>query len=214
MSTARARQPTEPWHLVIPVKDTRQGKSRLSALDGLTRLGRSALSRAIADDTIAVAVEAVGADRVWLVTPDPGLRREWSAAGVHVVDDPGAGLNAAIRAGLCSVPATSRQAALLGDLPALRAVDLRSALQVAADHEESFVPDAAGTGTVLRCGRAVVPRFGPASAAAHAADGATRLDLDLPRLRCDVDDPASLEVATRLGLGAATAEVLGLGRAG
>ncbi len=214
MSTARVWHPAEPWHLIIPVKDTRHGKSRLSPLDGLTAQGRSALNRALADDTIRAAVAAVGAERVWLVTPDADLRRDWSGAGVHVVDDPGAGLNAAILAGFRRLPGPSRHAALLGDLPALRATDLRSALDAANDHAESFVPDAAGTGTVLRCGRAVVPRFGPDSAAAHAADGAARLDLDLPRLRCDVDDPASLELATRLGVGPATAQVLGLGRAG
>lgn len=209
MSTARFWHPKGPWHLIIPIKDTRHGKSRLSGLDGLTPKGRSELSRAIADDTLAAVVEAVGPDLVWLVTPDPGLRRDWSNEGVHIVDDPGTGLNAAIQAGFRSLPGRSRHAALLGDLPALRAADLHTALQAAADQEESFVPDAAGTGTVLRCGRAVVPRFGPGSAAAHAADGATRLELDLPRLRCDVDDPESLEAATRLGLGAATARVLG-----
>ena len=86
MSTARVWHPAEPWHLVIPVKDTRHGKSRLSLLDGLTARGRAALSRAIADDTIGAAVAAVGADRVWLVTSDAGLRSDWSGAGVHVVD--------------------------------------------------------------------------------------------------------------------------------
>jgi 2-phospho-L-lactate guanylyltransferase len=214
MSTARFWHPEGPWHLIIPVKDTRHGKTRLLGLDGLVTMGRSELSRAIADDTLAAAVETVGPDLVWLVTPDPALRRDWSSEGVHLVDDPGMGLNAAIRAGFRSVPAGSRHAALLGDLPALRAADLRTALEAAADQDESFVPDAAGTGTVLRCGRAVVPRFGPGSAAAHAADGATRLELDLPRLRCDVDDPESLEAATRLGVGPATARVLGRGRAG
>jgi 2-phospho-L-lactate guanylyltransferase len=213
MSTARFWHPGEHWHLIIPVKDTRHGKSRLSGLDGLTEAGRSELSRALADDTIAVAVEAVGAERVWLVTPDPGLRADWSRAGVHVVDDPGAGLNGAIRAGLRAVPTRAPRAALLGDLPAVRATDLRAALDAATEHEESFVPDAAGTGTVLRGGRVAAPLFGPGSAAAHAADGAIRLDLELPRLRCDVDDPESLEAATRLGVGSSTARVLGVHRA-
>jgi 2-phospho-L-lactate guanylyltransferase len=214
MSTARFWHPAEPWHVIIPIKDTLHGKSRLAGLDGLAAVGRAQLSRAIADDTIAAAVEAVGPELVWLVTPDPGLRRDWSSLGVHVVDDPGAGLNAAIRAGFRSIPPRSRHVALLGDLPALQAADLAAALRAAARHEEAFVPDAAGTGTVLRCGHAVVPRFGAGSAAAHEADGAARLELDLPRLRCDVDDPESLGKATRLGLGPATSRVLGLDCAG
>ncbi|MDN5790982.1 MAG: hypothetical protein L0H25_08955 [Micrococcales bacterium] len=74
------------------------------------------------------------------------------------------------------------------------------------------MPDAAGTGTVLLCHRstpaAFEPRFGIGSAAAHEALGAHRLELDLPRLRTDVDDDDSLAAAERLGLGAATRRAL------
>lgn len=208
MPTSPTPQPDRPWQVVIPVKDVRHGKSRLSTLPGLGAADRVRLTRAIADDTIAAAAEAVGADRVWLVTPDRALRGRWSPAGVNLVDDPGAGLNAAVAAGLAAAPTTFRRAALLGDLPALRAADLLTALAAAAGYEDAFVPDAAGTGTVLRAGRTFVGRFGPDSAAAHAADGAVRLDLDLPRLRSDVDDPHGLELAIRLGVGPATMAAL------
>ena len=43
--------------------------------------------------------------------------------------------------------------------------------------------------------------FGAGSAAAHERLGHVRLDLDLPGLRVDVDDAASLAAAVRLGLG-------------
>ena len=170
---------------------------------------RAELSRAIADDTIAAAVETVGAARVVLVTADAGLAQRWRGAGVSVVADPGSGLNDAITAGM-RVAGGSLVAALLGDVPALTPQELTEALVVAQGHGQCFVPDAAGTGTVLRAGHSFTPRFGADSARHHAADGAARLDLDLPRLRTDVDDAASLAAAQRLGLGPATRAVLAL----
>jgi 2-phospho-L-lactate guanylyltransferase len=98
-------------------------------------------------------------------------------------------------------------AALLGDLPALRPADLLAALDAAADHPRALLPDASGEGTVLLTARdaaTLVPAFGPGSARAHERAGHTRLDLDLPRLRTDVDDDTDLATAARLGLGPAT----------
>lgn len=208
MVTADDSAGSRSWHVVVPVKDTRQGKSRLAPPGA----ARTRLSRAIAEDTLSATVEAVGAGLVWLVTSDEGLSRDWARAGVHVVDDPGRGLNAAIAAGLSHLPDGVRRAALLGDLPSLTAVDLLAALRSGEHVREWFVPDAEGSGTVLRAGTLFVPRFGAASAAAHARHGATRLDLDLPRLRRDVDDLPSLAAATRLDVGPATSAVLGLSR--
>jgi 2-phospho-L-lactate guanylyltransferase len=196
---------TTDWHVVVPVKDTRHGKSRLA---GAVGSDRTDLSAAIANDTLAAALEAVGPDRLVLVTADGALGPAWRAQGVRVVDDPGTGLNDAIRAGMPLVGPGSRVAALLGDLPALDANSLRSALDAAVDVAECFVPDAEGVGTVLRCGRGFVPRFGANSAARHEADGALRLALALPRLRTDVDDARSLAEARRLGVGPATRAVL------
>ncbi|MDN5794729.1 MAG: 2-phospho-L-lactate guanylyltransferase [Intrasporangium sp.] len=203
---ANPSEPTRCWHIVVPVKDTRAGKSRL-ALPGAVR---SRVSRAIADDTLSAVVATVGVDRTWLVTSDPGLSRDWAGAGVHVVPDPGGGLNHAIRAGLGSLPDGWACAVLLGDLPCLTPGDLGAALEAGERVPEWFVPDQEGSGTVLRGGKAIVPQFGPDSAAAHAGAGAARLDLDLPRLRRDVDDPVSLAAAVRLGLGPATCAALGL----
>ncbi|MCU1537731.1 MAG: 2-phospho-L-lactate guanylyltransferase CofC [Humibacillus sp.] len=196
---------SHPWHVVIPVKQTRVGKSRLGPALGVDR---ARVSRAIADDTITAAVGAVGAQRVTLVTSDAGLAQTWSDVGVRVVADPERGLNAAVVAGCALTPAAGRSAALLGDVPALRPDDLRQALAAALAHDQSFVPDSAGDGTVLRCGRDFVPRFGRDSAARHERDGAVRLELDLPRLRTDVDDGPSLELAGRLGLGGFTRRLL------
>lgn len=197
-----------PWQLVVPVKDTREGKSRLAGTAGGDR---SSLSRAIADDTIDAAVDAVGADAVVLVSSDAGLSASWGARGVEVVADPGHGLNPAVTAGLERVEPSRRPAVLLGDLPALRAADLVAALGRAERERQSFVPDLEGRGTVLRCGQlgaGFTPRFGPDSARRHERDGAVRLDLDLPRLRTDVDDSISLRAAHQLGLGRRTRHVV------
>jgi 2-phospho-L-lactate guanylyltransferase len=205
------------WDVVIPVKDARSGKSRLRSS---WPAADEALSRAIADDTIRATVHAVGAGRVVLVTSDPDLVQRWASAGVRVVEDPGAGLNAAVVRGIeaalarrCAAEegeagAGAGVAVLLGDLPALVPEDLRTALAAASRHAESFVPDRDGTGTVLRCGRAPAPRFGAGSASAHERDGAARLDLDLPRLRTDVDDLPGLREAVALGVGPSTALAL------
>ena len=215
LSPPTSSAPAPDWHVVVPVKDTRHGKSRLARSVGAAR---EPLARAIADDTLEAVDGAVGPDRVIVVTSDAGLAAEWSQHGVHVVADPDEGLNAALSLGLAGVPTGRAAAALLGDLPALHPDELREALAAAARHDQSFVPDADGVGTVLRCGRvrsgdglrSGLPRplFGADSAARHEADGAVRLTLDLPRLRTDVDDLASLEAAARLGLGPRTQAVV------
>lgn len=216
LSPPASPAPAPDWHVVVPVKDTRHGKSRLARSVGAAR---EPLARAIADDTLNAVVDAVGADHVTVVTADAGLAAEWSQRGVHVVADAGEGLNAALALGLAAVPTGRAAAVLLGDLPALHPDELREALAAAARQDQSFVPDAGGVGTVLRCGGVVSsgdgvptglprPLFGADSAARHEADGAVRLTLDLPRLRTDVDDLASLEAAARLGLGARTQAVV------
>lgn len=216
-----ARQPS--WHVVVPVKDAAVGKSRLA--QALFRAGHhgnvEVLARAIARDTLEVLCHVVDPARVVLVTADGVMGPEWQRRGVLVVGDPAGGLNAAVAAGLAQVPPDEAVAVLLGDLPALRPEDLTAALAAAARQAHSVVPDLDGTGTVLRAtgGRPAgegtlaatphfIPRFGPGSAAAHAADGATVLELDLPRLRTDVDDLESLRGAAALGLGPCTTRAL------
>jgi 2-phospho-L-lactate guanylyltransferase len=195
------------WVVVVPLKGGARAKSRLAA--------DPALSRAIAQDCLDAVLGCPAVDRVVVVTSDR-LTGAWAAdAGARVVGErtPGAGLNAAISDGARGVP--SRCAALLGDLPALRPRDLADALDAAGTGiraaAAAFVPDADGTGTVLlaaRSGRDLDPAFGNGSAAAHAARGALRLELDLPRLRRDVDDAADLLEARRLGVGPHTARAL------
>jgi 2-phospho-L-lactate guanylyltransferase len=199
------------WHLVVPVKGGTTAKSRLHPPQGVRR---EDLALALATDCLTACCAGMPSGQVLVVTSDRRVRHLARALGAGVVADPGAGLDAAVRAGRDEALARSRDravAVLLGDLPSLRPDDLVAALAAAARHSRVVVPDASGTGTVLLtalAGADLAPSFGAGSAARHEAAGHTRLLLDLPRLRTDVDDDRALRAALALGVGPATAGVL------
>lgn len=198
------------WSLVIPVKVLALAKSRLT---GLASDVRAQLALAMAADTVAAACAA--ADAVIVVTDDLQARAELSRLGAVVVpDQPGDGLNAALRYGAAQAdqrwPGYGR-AGLAADLPALGAAELRQALTAAAGASsgQAFMPDAAGTGTTLYAAGPQVafwPRFGLGSCAAHRSAGAVDLQAGgLTGLRRDVDTLDDLREAARIGLGPRTA---------
>lgn len=200
------------WAVVVPVKGGPRAKSRLRAPDGVDH---GQLATALALDTVTAVAGAVGPARVVVVTSDPTVAATVAATGAVVVPDPGAGLDAAVLAGARRAAGTAspapRVAALLGDVPSATAGDVAAALAAATPYDAAVVPDADGVGTVLltaRTSETLRPRFGGASALAHEQAGAVRLDLDLPRLRRDVDDEASLRRALSLGVGDHTAALL------
>jgi 2-phospho-L-lactate guanylyltransferase len=199
------------WVLVVPVKRLATAKSRLrGALPGVPH---ERLALALAQDTVAAAV---GCAEVLVVTDDPAAGRTLAALGARVEPDPAAGgLNAALAHGaqLAAGPG-HRVGALTADLPALRPADLAWALDAALDAALAgrvFVADAAGTGTTLLLATPdgpLAPRFGPGSARAHLAGGARALDTAPDTLRRDVDTPADLAAAVRLGVGRHTAALV------
>ncbi|HSO65015.1 MAG TPA: 2-phospho-L-lactate guanylyltransferase [Ornithinibacter sp.] len=208
------RAPVVDWAAVVPVKGGPLAKSRLH----LPRSARAALADAFARDTVAALVGAAPAMPVLVVTSDAAVSAWVPPTGAGLVADPGLGLDAAVAAG-CRAAAglgARRVAVVLGDHPALRPAEVRVALEAAARHPRCVVPDAGDDGTALltlpapsqRVGDEVPTAFGPGSAAAHQRLGHTRLDLDLPGLRVDVDDAASLAAAVRLGLGPHSVEAL------
>lgn len=191
--------------VVIPTRGA-TGKGRLRPPPGVSH---TELARAVAMDTMAAAAACPRVSGVIVVSADPAILLPAPWRGL-VVPDPGRGLRAAIDAGLAAAGPTGAVAVLLGDLAALRSWELDAALAaVTTGAGPAFVPDAEGTGTVLLCGprAALRPAFGPGSAAAHARH-ATRLDLDLPGLRRDVDDAHDLAQALRLGVGPHTQAAL------
>jgi len=218
------------WRLVVPIKGGAAAKSRLHPPPGVSR---ASLACAIARDCLAAACSGMPRGRVHVVTADPDTAVLAQRLGAAVVPDPRLGLNAAVAVGVAAAAEAARAAraaqaaqglslpdaspgsgaaiaVLLGDLPALLPQDLVAALSAAAGFERAVVPDADGTGTVLLTARhgALEPAFGAGSAERHVRAGHERLDLDLPRLRTDVDDDLSLTRARALGLGPATTACL------
>jgi 2-phospho-L-lactate guanylyltransferase len=197
---------TPRFSLLVPVKDGRGAKTRLGGVDAA---GRAELMSAFARDAIGAAL---GTSLVEVhVVGDPAAMAGLAAdLGVPVVPDEGEGdLNQALRRAAARVARPGRGlAVMLGDLPCLRTTDLELALDRGG---RGYVADAAGTGTTLLFtapGADLDPRFGPGSAAAHEASGATPVAGALPTLRLDVDTTGDLDRAVGLGVGRHTAEVL------
>ncbi|WAU84666.1 2-phospho-L-lactate guanylyltransferase [Streptomyces sp. Qhu-G9] len=199
------------WTLVIPLKALARAKSRLSdtAADGL----RPGLALAFAQDTVTAALACPGVGDVAVVTGDVRAGRALAALGARIVpDEPGGGLNAALRHAAAAVRTAnphSPLAALNADLPALRPPELARVLSGAAEFPRAFLPDAAGLGTTLLAaspGRELLPAFGTDSRARHRASGAVELLLPgVPSVRQDVDTGADLQAALALGVGPRTA---------
>ena len=192
------------WTVLIPVKALPSAKSRLVDVSA-DQAAHRRLVEAIRRDTIAAAGAAEGVARLVAVSDEPGV------VNLPTIVQIRPGLNEAL-ADAAWMAAKQWQmdgiAALVGDLPALRAEDLSAALRQARG-PRSFVPDASGLGTTLLVawpGVELEPNFGPGSAARHAAI-ADALEVGAG-LRLDVDSAADLDAAAALGLGPATREAL------
>jgi 2-phospho-L-lactate guanylyltransferase len=206
------------WHVLLPVKHAAGAKSRL----GPPGAGRSALARAFALDCLTAVLATRQVAGAVVVTDDGTVSAEARRRGARVQPErrPGAGLLAAVRDGVSTMP-PGPLAVLLADVPSLVPQELSAALEAveavqAAGVASAFVPDADGVGTVLLAATdasRLRPAFGPRSAAAHERAGAHRLDLDLPRLRRDVDTPEALAAALGLGVGAWTTNALAVAAA-
>lgn len=196
--------------LVVPVKRLVAAKTRLRDPAG-DPSGHMRLALALTLDTVAAARTARRVRTVLVVTADRAVAATLTASGIEVADDPLVGLNAAYDRGARLLrerdPGTA-VGALQADLPALRPAELDAAITAAlAGRARAFTADAEGTGTTFllaAAGMALDPRFGGGSAARHRASGAVALDGEWPSLRCDVDTPADLSAALRLGVGAHT----------
>jgi 2-phospho-L-lactate guanylyltransferase len=198
------------WSVVIPAKRLGLAKTRLRPVTGpLAGAGGPAhqeLVLALLADTVAATIACPAVTDVVVVTDDPLAAELVRGLGARTVaDEPDGGLNPALEHGARSArgPAV---AALSSDLPALRPGELGAALDAAGQVARAFVADAHGTGTTLltAVGTALRPRFGPGSAAAHAAGGAVALTGDWPGLVRDVDTATDLQAALALGAGPRT----------
>lgn len=205
-------EPTGGWCLVVPVKRLSVAKSRLT---GTASAHRAALALAFAADTVSAALRTPSVAGVVAVTDDPDAAALLRRIGALVVtDEPDAGLNPALVHG-AGVAVRRHPGAGIGalsaDLPALRSAELARALQLATGHGCAVVADARGDGTtayLAALADAFAPAFGSGSLLAHVSRGAYALSGGLASLRRDVDTPADLAEAVRLGVGPHTAAVV------
>ncbi len=187
------------WTVVVPMKSSLRGKSRID----VDPILRRALARAMALDTVEAAAGAANVGAVLVVADDAEDAAQFAPVpGVRTLLTAAAGLNEAIGAGLRSLPPRSRTAVLPGDLPSVTSVELDEALSAASGHDLAVVADRQGTGTTLLAGssaRRLHPRYGPRSFARHVAAGAVPLQLPVDSgLRRDVD--AATDLAGVLGV--------------
>ena len=194
------------WTIVVPVKRLDLAKSRLRP--HLSHVSELALAFAI--DTVSAALAAPNVATVLVVTSDARVRTAMDELGATVIDDPGGSLNGAINAGIAA--ASGCIAVLTGDLPAVRPADIGSALALAEIVDRAVVADHSGDGTTMIAAMnasLLHPQFGVSSRESHEQAGHALLDIpgDSP-LRWDVDTPADLAAALRLGVGPATAAAI------
>ena len=197
------------WSVVVPAKRLAVAKTRLRT-GTRTPEEHAALVLALLADTVAAAVACPAVGEVVVVTDEPAAADVVRSLGARTVADaPDRGLNPALEHGARQAAGTA-VAALSSDLPALRPAELAMALD-AVKAGRAFVTDAHGSGTTLLAavGTDLRPLFGPGSAEAHRASGATALSGDWPGLVRDVDTEADLRAALHLGAGPHTTALAG-----
>lgn len=189
------------WAL-LPVKDYRRAKSRLSEV--LVPEERERLMRWMVDRAVAALAETTLLDGV-LVVGEP-LADARLPRVAHLAD-PGRGPNAAVAAGLAALASRGADGALViaGDLPLLRAADLEELARAGQSAGLAIAPDHHDTGTnalYLPLPSPMLPSFGPGSFERHlAAARSVPCEPAVVRttgLALDIDDGADLEMLRRL----------------
>jgi len=200
--------------LIIAVKRLAAAKTRLAPVFSARTREKVVLAMLVDTLTAAAGVAALGS--ITVITPDDAAAAAAAQLGAAVLADPtpegnSDPLNNAITTAERAVAGSfSNIVVLQGDLPALQTQELAEAIAAARQHRRSFVADRLATGTAALCafGAGLDPQFGPDSCARHRRSGAIELTGAWPGLRCDVDTPADLAAARRLGVGAATARAI------
>lgn len=184
---------------VVPVKSLEAPKSRLRPRLG--EAGVRELTLAMLGDVLETLLATPGLERVAVVTPDAAVAEAARRAGAEALqrDDPG--LNAAIEAASTELASGPDDAALtvLGDVAGARPEDVARLLAEAPPRGAVLAPSRdGGTAALLRRPADVFPAgFGPGSAKVHRElaerAGVAFLELPLPSLSLDLDEPEDLE---------------------
>lgn len=207
--------PSAGWTLIVPVKSTSRGKSRIDVDPQL----RQRIARALAIDTVTAAASATAVTQVVVVADEQADAAELATIpGVRMQLTATRSLNAAISEGVAG--ATGMVAVLPGDLPGITAAELDSVLQQAASmltaddrHSMAVIADRQGVGTTLLAAldpAELRPHYGPHSFRRHQDAGASALDVAADSwIRRDIDTLADLATITTGRTGELAAEALG-----
>lgn len=193
------------WTVIVPVKSTARGKSRIAVDPEL----RQALAIALATDTVTAVAAAGAVTRVLVVAEDPGDATRFAMIdSVRTLVTAATSLNAAILDGLTRVEGPV--AVLPGDLPSLTGGELDAVL-AAVDRPMMVVADRQGVGTTLLTAwrpADLMPRYGPDSFRRHRdggaapivlpADSGIRRDVDTVEDLADVHGGRTAEIAAVL----------------
>lgn len=186
---------------VVPVKDPKQAKQRLSGR--LSPEQREALARAFYQDVMEAVCAARGLDDILVITTDPATAQDARNRGVLAL------LELRQLHHSHSADEAARHAAALGaktvvllpiDVPLITPAEIEGLLEAAPRPGVLIVPSADGTGTnamVRTPADAIESRFGPGSFQAHLDQARSRrLRVEVarpPGLVFDVDTPADLD---------------------
>ncbi len=187
------------WTILVPVKATSRGKSRLA----VSAEQRRRLALAMAMDTVAAAARCGSVGAVLAVVENESDGEALGGiAGVRVHRTAVTGLNESILDGVKALSAvggrsSSPVAVLPGDLPGVRPAELAEALARCAQFRFAVVADHQGVGTTLLAATdagALQPHYGPDSFRRHQEAGAIPVALPpASSLRLDVDTVGDLE---------------------
>jgi 2-phospho-L-lactate guanylyltransferase len=191
--------------LVVPIKAPSRAKRRLDGV--LSDVERWRLARTMAADVLEVVSGLRDLVRL-AVCDDPELIALAGRFGVEtVLDQAPAGQSAAVRLGFSAAAERGRAplATIPGDVPGIRADDVRALFETHPEAEVLLAPDRDGVGTNglrVASADALALHFGEDSLRLHRAE-AERAGLrfeviSLPRLACDLDRPADLAAFLRL----------------
>lgn len=192
---------------IVPAKDLRNAKKRLSAL--LSPQERSSLYRAMLGDVLEALSTASGIHELIVVTGDPDLTELAREFAAEVCSDPeNLGHTQAVRLGIEHALGRAARAVMTvpGDVPSVTPDEIeRMVTELEPGNSALFVPSRSGLGTngvLLQPPDSMPLRFGEPSFPDHLATadrlGIGRQILNLPGLSLDVDTPSDLaELLTR-----------------
>ncbi|MFK7792059.1 MAG: 2-phospho-L-lactate guanylyltransferase [Devosiaceae bacterium] len=193
--------------IVIPMKDPGEAKTRLG--DTLPAKARAALARTLFRQTLRVLKSVDSSLPIVVVTSSHAIRAMCRALGVKLLDDPGEGLNAAVRYGAnyAAQQGFSSICVLPGDLADPSADDLIALFAMPGKERSVIISPAHDGGTnalVVTPPNALAFEYGPGSCAAHQAAaeeaGLSCLIAPLPSLLYDVDRSSDLGLRLTRGL--------------